>query len=738
MAQSADPNATGPQLWPIFICYRQVDGLAAARRLYELLDKREVTGPKGESILFDVYLDQTMPAVADWREIHRPYLERARALIVICTPGAKIIDGPEDWVHKEISWWLEHRKTVPILIDPLRQGIRYVPTAIRERWPEIQRIPLVESEWTSLPAADLEQKASALRRQMVGNILPSGAAIYDEELRAERKRAEELSLALHQTEISRRISQASLYDAQAASYFDEARRHEARVESLRQLQRENRRKLNEISAGKRAGDPASPGGQEAALEQNLEYESSQLDEDMRELTAKAAGPRRQGYAQLKLAHDAWAALERDGHAKEVAARRPPDPPSIFSIELINAGSGESILIHYGTPDATRLVMLNGGPVASFKGSVGKRLQTLKMQRFAGQPTPIELFIASDQDEHKTGGLLRMLDDQANAQADRVVELRSVWANIFGAFGFRGQIRGTMDKIGISPNRPFDHIVIRPERGRAVHRLSDDQGNDLEVVVLGPERAHLRRLFEATRVEERKRIGREPLAPVIESFPDERFSRLTDLLADSDPLPEPVAAAKDDRCRPSKNARAQAKVAATDKSLPNLASTILLFRYRKKTFLHTGDSRADLITDALVSSGLMARAGRAHVDVLHIPHLGSKHNLTPAFLKRVTAGEYLFTGDGTHGNPAIETIAALVAARPCERFTMNFANRDSNVRVRHPVQGDPAAGVEKSVSHGNKLNAFFAAENRFNPSYRRFFRSPDEGSVIIDLLDRVTY
>jgi hypothetical protein len=37
-----------------------------------------------------------MPAVADWREIHRPYLEKARAFIVICTPGSNLIEGPED------------------------------------------------------------------------------------------------------------------------------------------------------------------------------------------------------------------------------------------------------------------------------------------------------------------------------------------------------------------------------------------------------------------------------------------------------------------------------------------------------------------------------------------------------------------------------------------------------------------------------------------------------------------
>jgi hypothetical protein len=79
---------------------------------------------------------------------------------------------------------------------PLGQGIRYVPTAIWDRFPEIQRIRLVEAEWSQLPPSELEQKASALRRQIIGNILPSGAAIYEEELKAERRRANNLARAL--------------------------------------------------------------------------------------------------------------------------------------------------------------------------------------------------------------------------------------------------------------------------------------------------------------------------------------------------------------------------------------------------------------------------------------------------------------------------------------------------------------------------------------------------------------
>ena len=298
----------------------------------------------------------------------------------------------------------------------------------------------------------------------------------------------------------------------------------------------------------------------------------------------------------------------------------------------------------------------------------------------------------------------------------------------------------IDKLGVPRNQPFDHIVIRPEHGRAVHKLSDESGNALEIVVLGPERSHLRNLFEHGRRLDERLAGREPLASIIRSFPEERFSQFKNLLGDRGPLPSPPAPTKDGRCIPSEDARRHGKVEATDGSIPNLASTILLFRYRGKSFLHTGDSRSDLIMAALVSSGLMTRDGRAHVDVLHIPHLGSNRNLTAEFLERVTADEYLFTGDGTHGNPETETIAALVAARQCERFTMHFVNRDSatKVRVGQPVQGEASADGQAIVTHGDRLNALFARESALNPVYRRFFRSPDGGSVFIDLLDRVTY
>jgi hypothetical protein len=40
------------------------------------------------------------------------------------------------------------------------------------------------------------------------------------------------------------------------------------------------------------------------------------------------------------------------------------------------------------------------------------------------------------------------------------------------------------------------------------------------------------------------------------------------------------------------------------------------------------------------------------------------------------------------------------------------------------------------AHGARLDAFFHEELAYEPSYRRIFRSPERGSVVIDLLDPV--
>ena len=143
--------------------------------------------------------------------------------------------------------------------------------------------------------------------------------------------------------------------------------------------------------------------------------------------------------------------------------------------------------------------------------------------------------------------------------------------------------------------------MRPERGRAEVVLP----GGLEIVVLGPDLDRLKALHKfspskpATRGHARS-PGRRDLP--------ERHDRNCVCAVDS---PRRRTAAGE--CIPSANAQAFATAAYLDRSVPNLASTILLFRYKGRSFLFTGDARGDLIFEGLSAARLLDADGRASVD-----------------------------------------------------------------------------------------------------------------------------
>ena len=182
---------------PVFICYRQSDGMKVSSRIYQLLHEQVIrlgdgTNQSRKEAQLDVYFDQAAPGVEDWTTVHEPYLKRARAIIVVCTPGAKLNEGPRDWVHREIEWWLEQRDMAPILVDPLDEGMRYVPESIGSRWPNAQRIKMVEKMWDGLSDQDHQVLDERLKTQFLGAIVPSADNFYRKEMEAEKQQAAKL------------------------------------------------------------------------------------------------------------------------------------------------------------------------------------------------------------------------------------------------------------------------------------------------------------------------------------------------------------------------------------------------------------------------------------------------------------------------------------------------------------------------------------------------------------------
>jgi WD40 repeat protein len=215
--QAVDTLQGRADIWPVFICYRQTDGRRIAERLFALLSDVIVpqeTYTNDSARLaprLDVYFDKAAPGVGDWTAVHEPYLKRARAFILVCTPGAKLFEGEKDWVHKEISWWILNRQQAPILIDALGSGERYVPEAVLEKWPNAQRIEVILEEWSRLDPQQQQEVENRTVARVLGGVTQSAGAIYREELKREQERVAELTTSLAaQRKLSLRLRWFSL------------------------------------------------------------------------------------------------------------------------------------------------------------------------------------------------------------------------------------------------------------------------------------------------------------------------------------------------------------------------------------------------------------------------------------------------------------------------------------------------------------------------------------------------
>lgn len=167
----------------VFLCYRQVDGSRVAEWLNSKLDGLTFGEGANQSKLA-VYFDQAAIATSDWKAVHRPSLERAQALIFVSTPGAlSRVDG-EDWVHMELEWWIRHRDTAPLVVDATGEGDRWIPKSVREKWPDIQRVPVTPD----LLADESDQsRSSRVVGRLIDGIRYSDASVLFEDVAQKRQ-----------------------------------------------------------------------------------------------------------------------------------------------------------------------------------------------------------------------------------------------------------------------------------------------------------------------------------------------------------------------------------------------------------------------------------------------------------------------------------------------------------------------------------------------------------------------
>jgi hypothetical protein len=391
---------------------------------------------------------------------------------------------------------------------------------------------------------------------------------------------------------------------------------------------------------------------------------------------------------------------------------------LFTLEALEAKHGDCLILHYGSSQDPRFILIDGGPVGVYKARLRPRLNALKEAWHPDEALPLQMLMVSHIDDDHIHGVLDLtayLVDRREDGQPVPYNVLAVWHNSFDdvlgnrddelfanlAAAVKPVATGGAVPAGLPLSRPAALVVASIGQGRTLRdhaaRLGLEVNPAFAGLVMAPKTG-------AMRLEWGDGLGLTILGPSQE--------RIEALHADWEREIQRRGWASDEEGK----ALAAAYI---DKSVYNLSSIVVLAEVRGKRMLLTGDARGDDILAGLRAAGLL-KSGRVHVDLLKLPHHGSDRNVETDFFRRVTADHYVVSGNGEYGNPEVATLKMISEARGKADFTLYLTNRDGENNL------------------GKRLRDFFAGDKARGRKYTVVFRKEKALSLKVDLLDPVRY
>lgn len=344
---------------------------------------------------------------------------------------------------------------------------------------------------------------------------------------------------------------------------------------------------------------------------------------------------------------------------------------MFSLEALDARSGDALIVHFGSTDHPRLMLVDGGFASTYQERLRPRLETLRESLGVPDDEALTLdhVVVSHVDLDHVSGIVRLFRDlRDSALRGRVVPfaVQRLWHNSFSdslaelagqdaravpllqaaenapavAAGIADarELRDIAEYFGLDRNPPFDGLVVGPR--------NVDLGHGLRATVVGPTVERLAALQREWRDDVEQRIKSGDLAQA---------------------------------------------AGYIDSSVPNLSSIVLHLTFGTRTMLLTGDGRGDDTLSGLQSAGLMSATEPLRVDILKVPHHGSDRNVDPQYFERIIADHYVISGDGRHGNPSVATLQWLVESQ---------GRRPYAVHLTYPGEAVPFLEMDRSANERN--------------------------------------
>ena len=315
---------------------------------------------------------------------------------------------------------------------------------------------------------------------------------------------------------------------------------------------------------------------------------------------------------------------------------------MFKLHAVQAQFGDSLILEFGTDAKRRYILVDGGPPNNFNDDLDSALQSIV------QSGKLDAVILSHIDNDHIVGLLDLLaaleKDKADGEPPRIA-IGGLWHNSFQkSIDPDGEITQRMQTLmsvaGIANvAMPFAvDAFFGVKEGNRLRILA----KKLKLPVNKGFQNDLVMLETATQAKKFGKLSLRVVGPNQANLDKLRQDWLEWLAKAENMMTDPAA------------------LANADISVPNLSSIVLLAKCDGKTILLTGDARSDHILDGLEAAGLLTD-GKMHIDVLKVPHHGSKRNITAKFFKAVTADKYVISANGKNDNPDHDTLTWIVEA-----------------------------------------------------------------------------
>lgn len=345
----------------------------------------------------------------------------------------------------------------------------------------------------------------------------------------------------------------------------------------------------------------------------------------------------------------------------------------MKLEVLSAQQGDCLLLHSDTDAGPGLILIDGGPAGVSGETLIPRLEALRDERQLeeDEPLTIDVVIVSHVDDDHINGVIDLLEgmlERQQAGDPPLFKVNGLWHNSFDRVLGNDETGGLLSAVQFGA-ASMAALVEEAEEGPAA-----DHARVLAGVKQGDD---LRRLADALHIPVNEQFGGGLIqtaagAPVAHEVAGVEFvvigprqAELVRLQREFDKWLK--------KQPPSERTGRSLLAALDDESVANLSSIVLLAQAGGKTILLTGDARSDKVLEGMMESGVCGEGETIDVGILKMPHHGSIRNLDDEgdFLSRVTSANYVFSGNGEHGNPDRETLELLLKVRPDTEMTFFF-------------------------------------------------------------------